>query len=179
MVHACTQPEPPPNHPTINQPPRAFPDLHRCPMPHPHSHPHTHTHITPPLAATSGTAAKKALVDTGVDKRVLRSLWPLADMDRDGKGKRRSIDRCVHVIDIYMYIYACGCVYVFVCEGGSEGMGELMWWVDTHVCARFVHAPSQRGDRRRVGSMPPSCPSYSPIPLNQPTSQSTNPHSPT
>jgi len=32
-----------------------------------------------------GAAAKKALVDTGVDKKVLRNLWPLADLDRDGK----------------------------------------------------------------------------------------------
>ncbi|TFJ82953.1 hypothetical protein NSK_005726 [Nannochloropsis salina CCMP1776] len=32
----------------------------------------------------SGAAAKKALVETGVDKKVLRELWPLADMDRDG-----------------------------------------------------------------------------------------------
>ena len=34
----------------------------------------------------SGTAAKKAMVDTGVDKKILRNLWPLADIDRDGKS---------------------------------------------------------------------------------------------
>ncbi|GAB5037380.1 eh domain-containing protein 1, partial [Nannochloropsis oceanica] len=32
----------------------------------------------------SGSAAKKALVETGVDKKVLRELWTLADMDKDG-----------------------------------------------------------------------------------------------
>ena len=31
-----------------------------------------------------GGAAKKALVDTGVDKKILRNLWPLADVDKDG-----------------------------------------------------------------------------------------------
>lgn len=38
-----------------------------------------------------GTAAKKALVDTGVDKKVLRNLWPLADIDKDGKSSCRQI----------------------------------------------------------------------------------------
>ena len=36
------------------------------------------------MRTITGAAAKQALVDTGVDKKVLRTLWPLADMDRDG-----------------------------------------------------------------------------------------------
>lgn len=39
----------------------------------------------------TGAAAKTALVDTGVDKKVLRNLWPLADMDRDGACLRACV----------------------------------------------------------------------------------------
>jgi hypothetical protein len=35
-----------------------------------------------------GGAAKRALVETGVDKKVLRDLWPLSDIDKDGESAR-------------------------------------------------------------------------------------------
>lgn len=31
-----------------------------------------------------GMAAKNALIATGVEKKVLKNLWNLADMDKDG-----------------------------------------------------------------------------------------------
>jgi hypothetical protein len=31
-----------------------------------------------------GMAAKNALISTGVEKKVLKNLWNLADMDKDG-----------------------------------------------------------------------------------------------
>jgi hypothetical protein len=31
-----------------------------------------------------GAVSKKALLDTGLDKKTLRTLWPLADLDKDG-----------------------------------------------------------------------------------------------
>ena len=40
-----------------------------------------------------GGAAKTALVDTGVEKKILKNLWNLVDIDKDGTERRAQSSR--------------------------------------------------------------------------------------